>query len=63
MPWTAAGAGEVVAAVEGREAGALGLASATVEGSTVGALVPTAAAAPEVEVPAGGVELRRTRGR
>ena len=32
MPWTAAGAGEVAAAAEGRTAGALGLAAAAVEG-------------------------------
>ena len=48
MPWTAAGAGEAATVAEGLAASALGPATAT---------------APRVEVPVGGVELRRTRGR
>ena len=48
MPWTVAGAGEAAAATDGPAVGALG---------------PVAAAAPGVEVPTGGVELRHTCGR
>ena len=63
MPWTATGAGEAAATVEGRAAGVLGLAVEAAEGRAAGALGPAAAAAPGVEVSAGEVELRRTRGR
>ena len=48
MPWTAAGVGEAATAAKGRAESALG---------------PVAATSPGVEVLAGGVELRRTRGR
>ena len=48
MPWTAAGAGEAAATIEGRAAGALRLATV---------------ASPGVEVPAGGVGLWHTRDR
>ena len=62
MPWTTAGAGEAATAAEGRTAGALGPKASATEGGTPGGLGPAAMAAPGVEVLAGGVELRCTRG-
>ena len=40
-----------------------GEATAAAEGSATGVLGPATVAAPGVEVPVGGVELRRTHGR
>ena len=58
LPWTAAGVGEAADAGAARATAVVGA-----EGCVAAALGLAAVAAPEVEVPAGGVELWRTRDR
>ena len=60
-PWTVAEAGEAAAAAEGRTAAAAG--GCATGGREAVVLGPATTVAPGVEVPTGGVELRRTRGR